>query len=276
MLGAMLGDMIGSPYEFRPVRSTEFPLFREDSVFTDDTVMTAAVADAFLACMDESGTVTADDDTVRRELVRKMKEWGRRYPDAGYGGRFYRWLFSKTSLPYNSWGNGSAMRVSAAGWIADTIGETRRLAALSAEVTHNHPEGIKGAEAAASAVFLARTGKTKEEIRLYIEKEFGYDCARTIRAIRRNYMFEVSCQRSVPEAIIAFLEGDSYEQAVRLAVSLGGDSDTQACIAGSIAEAYYGIPQEIAEQGILRLPVSFRDVLERFEKIRRAPARAQG
>ena len=259
MLGAILGDMIGAPYEFdRSPKVKEFPLFSRRSAFTDDTVMTIAVAEAL---MDSLGKT---DEEIRKALVSSMLKWGKRYPDAGYGGMFYQWLHEKNPKPYGSFGNGSAMRVSSAGWLSDTIGETRRIARLTAEVTHNHPEGIKGAEATASAIFLARSGWSKEKIRDYITEEFGYDLSRTCDEIRPGYRHIETCQATVPEAITAFLEGEDFEDVIRTAVSLGGDCDTLTCIAGGMAEAFYGIPREIEEEGRKRLPADMLSVLDRF------------
>ncbi len=263
MYGAISGDMIGAPYEFdRGNKTKEFPLFGEGSHFTDDSVMTIAVAEALLDAGD--GT----DDEIRAAVVKSMQKWGRRYPDAGYGCMFYKWLREKDPKPYGSYGNGSAMRVSAVGWLYDTLERTREAARLTAEVTHDHPEGIKGAEAAASAIFMARTGSTKDEIRGYITGEFGYDLSRTCDEIRPGYHHVESCQQTVPEAITAFLEGEDFEDVIRTAVSLGGDCDTLTCIAGGIAEAYYGIPDEIKEECRKRLPEDMLAVIDRFEKIR--------
>jgi len=259
MLGAILGDMIGAPYEFDRGRKTkEFPLFSVQSEFTDDSVMTVAVAAALM------NTLGKSDDEIRTALVESMQRWGKLYPDAGYGGMFYRWLHKKHPEPYGSYGNGSAMRVSSAGWLFSTLEETRHMARLTAEVTHNHPEGIKGAEATASAIFMARTGRSKEEIRDYIIREFGYDLSRTCDEIRPGYHHVESCQETVPEAITAFLEGTDFEDVIRTAVSLGGDCDTLTCIAGGMAEAFYGIPEEIAEAGKKRLPDPILAVLKRF------------
>ena len=220
MYGAILGDMIGSPYEFGcSMKSKDFPLFIPGSRFTDDTVMTVAVAEALM------DTLGKGEEEILRALTESMRRWGRRYPDAGYGGRFIQWLSAPDPKPYHSWGNGSAMRVSSAGWLFDTLEETRRAAARTARVTHDHPEGIKGAEAAASAVFLARTGAGKGEIRDYIARQFGYDLSRTCDEIRPGYKFDVSCQGTVPEAVIAFLEAESFEDNLRTAVSLGGDCE---------------------------------------------------
>ncbi len=225
MIGAIAGDIIGSVYERRRIKTKEFPLFHSRCRFTDDTVLTVAVAHAIL-----SGD----------SYVHSVRRIGRRYSDAGYGRSFMRWLHSNDSRPYNSWGNGSAMRVSPVGFAFSTEDEVLRQARLSAEITHNHPEGIRGAQAVALSVFLARTGHDKPSIRAAITDRFGYDLDRTLDRIRPSYAFDVSCQGSVPEAIIAFLESTSWEDAVRNAVSLGGDSDTQACMAGGMAEAFYG------------------------------------
>ena len=263
MYGAILGDMIGAPYEFdRSPKVKDFPLFSSGSHFTDDSVMTIAVADALLSLEQD-----ANDDTVHHAVSKAMRTWGRKYPNAGYGGRFHDWLFTHWQpKPYNSWGNGSAMRVSSVGWLFDTIEETRRYAKLTAEVTHNHPEGIKGAEATASAIFMARNGASKDEIRDYIIREFGYDLSRTCDQIRPTYHHVESCQETVPEAITAFLEGTDFEDVIRTAVSLGGDCDTLTCIAGAMAEAFYGIPDEMKEECRKRLPEDMLEVLDRFEQ----------
>lgn len=250
MLGAIAGDVIGSPYEGRPIKTTDFPLFSPRSRFTDDTVLTVAVAHAIL-----------HDEGYGEAL----KAFGRRYPRAGYGGNFFNWIFEEEVAPYNSWGNGSAMRVSPVGWAFDEVQRVLEEAERTAAVSHNHPEGIKGAQATALAVFRARTGAGKEEIRAEIGERFGYDVERTVDEIRPGYTFDVSCQGSVPEALVAFFDSDDYETAVRLAVSLGGDSDTLACIAGAVAEAFYGrVPEAIAANARRRLPQEFRDVLDEF------------
>ena len=259
MIGAILGDMIGAPYEFdRGNKTKDFPLFGSESEFTDDSVMTVAVAEAL---MDSAG---GNDDEIRQALTASMRKWGKRYPNAGYGGMFISWLRSEDPKPYGSFGNGSAMRVSAAGWLYDTLEETRHAAALSAEVTHNHPEGIKGAEAAACAVFLARTGSGKKEIRDYIVREFGYGLSRTCDEIRPAYTHDETCQKTVPEAVTAFLEGTDFEDVIRTAVSLGGDCDTLTCIAGGIAEAFYGVPEALAAECRKRLTPDLLAVLDRF------------
>lgn len=260
MYGALLGDMIGAPYEFdRGNKSKEFPLFCENSRFTDDSVMTIAVAEALL------DSRFLDDDSIRAALIKSMRKWGKKYPDAGYGRKFLCWLREKDPKPYGSCGNGSAMRVSAAGWLFDTLEETREKARLTAEVTHDHPEGIKGAEATSSAIFLARTGRSKEEIRDYIVQEFGYDLSRTCDQIRPSYYHNESCQKTVPEAITAFLEGTDFEDVIRTAVSLGGDCDTLTCIAGSIAEAFYGVPAILKAECRRRLPEDMAHILGRFD-----------
>lgn len=259
MYGAILGDIIGSPYEFDMGDKTkDFPLFSEDSYFTDDTVMTIAVAEAFMDAPD-------DEDMIRQRMIHSMQKWGHRYPGAGYGVRFSSWLDSKNPQPYNSWGNGSAMRVSAVAWLYDDLDTVRHMAQLSAEVTHNHPEGIKGAEATATAIFLARTGHSKAEIKAYIENEFSYGLSRTCDEIRPTYYHVESCQETVPRAITAFLEGDSFEDVIRTAVSLGGDCDTLTAIAGSIAEGFYGVPAALKSQCRARLPRTLLEVLERFD-----------
>ena len=263
MYGAILGDMIGAPYEFdRGEKTKDFPLFGIGTMFTDDSVMTIAVAEALMDTLGKS------DDEVKNAVVKSMQKWGRKYRYAGYGGMFAQWLVKKDPKPYGSYGNGSAMRVSAVGWLYDTVEETRKAARLTAEVTHNHPEGIKGAESAAAAIFLARSGKTKDEIKDYIVKEFNYDLSRTCDEIRPEYHHVESCQGTVPEAITAFLEGADFEDVIRNAVSLGGDCDTLTCIAGGIGEAFYGVPNEMKLQCRNRLEKDMLDVLERFEKLK--------
>ena len=233
MYGAILGDIIGSPFEFdRGDKTKDFKLFSRRSHFTDDSVMTLAVCEALLK-VGQDATVKEIEDTV----ISSMQSWGRRYPRAGYGGYFRRWLTARHPEPYNSFGNGSAMRVSAVGWLYDSLEKTRTVAKATANVTHNHPEGIKGAEATASAIVMARNGSSKEEIKKYIEKEFHYGLNRTLNEIRPGYHMDETCQKTVPEAIIAFLEATDFEDAIRNAVSLGGDTDTLGAITGSIAEA---------------------------------------
>jgi ADP-ribosylglycohydrolase len=255
MIGAIAGDIIGSIYERRPIKNKKFPLFDDRCRFTDDTVLTVAVAEAIL---------------VKGPYVDSVRRIGRHYPGAGYGGSFIRWLHSDDPRPYNSWGNGSAMRVSPVGFVFTSEEEVLHHARMSAEITHNHPEGIKGAQATALAVFLARTGHDKEAIRARIKALFGYDLDRTVDDIRPSYSFDVSCQGTVPEAIIAFLDSDSYEDAVRNAISLGGDSDTLACITGGVAEAFYGtVPDRIRAKVEELLPPDLWEVTRKFcEKYR--------
>ena len=263
MYGAILGDIIGSPYEFaRGSKSKDFPLFSKHSTFTDDTVMTLAVADALLDAQPD-----ADLEWIRNRLIRGMQRFGEAYPHAGYGGMFRHWLRAKDPQPYGSYGNGSAMRVSSVGWLYNDLDTVRRMARLSAEVTHNHPEGIKGAEATASVIFLARTDSTKAEIKAYIEENFHYDLSRTCDEIRPDYHHVESCQETVPEAITAFLEGESFEDVIRTAVSLGGDCDTLTCIAGSMAEAFYGVPEELKAECRKRLSEDLLEVLQRFDTV---------
>jgi ADP-ribosylglycohydrolase len=250
MIGAIAGDIIGSVYEFRRIKTKDFPLFSPFCDFTDDTVLTVAVAEAIL---------------TGRSYLEAVREIGRRYPNAGYGRFFYQWLHSKDSRPYNSWGNGSAMRVSPIGFAFQDEESVLKEAARTAEITHNHPEGVKGAQATALAVFLARTGHNKEEIRTTIQTRFNYDLDRTVDDIRPSYSFSESCQRTAPEAIIAFLDSTSYEDAIRNAVSLGGDSDTLACIAGGIAEAFYGdVPTEIRGKVMECLSPDLWDITDKF------------
>lgn len=265
MFGAILGDIIGSPYEFDIGDKTkDFPLFNETSQFTDDSIMTVAVAEA-LCNSDLSGS----EDEIKNALIKSMKKWGKKYPDAGYGTRFSMWLHLDNTEAYNSYGNGSAMRVSAAGWLRETLEETERLAKYTAEVTHSHPEGIKGAQATASAIFMARTGSTKEEIKEYIQKRYQYDLSRTCDEIRPDYHHVESCMHTVPEAITAFLEGNDFEDVIRTAVSLGGDCDTLTAIAGSIAEAYYGIDEWLMVHAMERVTEEMREVMIRFSRMRK-------
>ncbi len=261
MYGAILGDIIGSPFEFdQGNKCKDFQLFSKGASYTDDTVMTIAVAEAFLFAHTRS-----DEAWLKTRLIRCMQKWGRRYPNAGYGIRFNLWLAMDDPKPYHSFGNGSAMRVSSVAWLFEDLATVRRMARLSAEVTHDHPEGIKGAEATASAIFLARTGHTKAQIKDYIEENFHYDLGRTCDEIRPGYHHVESCQETVPEAITAFLEGASFEDVIRTAVSLGGDCDTLTCIAGSIAEGFYGVPEELKQECKRRMPKDLRQVLHQFE-----------
>lgn len=251
MLGAIAGDIIGSIYEFNNIKTKKFPLFKEINSFTDDTVLSVAVAETIL----NNG-----------DYCNNIKQYYRRYRDInyGYGIRFTDWGESENNEPYNSWGNGSAMRVSPVGFAFNDLETVLTEAKKSAEVTHNHPEGIKGAQATAAAIFLARTGKSKEEIKSYIEETFGYNLNRTISEIRPNYRFDVSCQGSVPEAIISFLDSTDFEDAVRNAISIGGDSDTISCICGGISQAFYGLPKPIAETAFGYLDEDLRKVVLEF------------
>lgn len=262
MLGAIAGDVIGSVFEHAPCTSPDFPLFTPHSRFTDDTVLTVATAEALL---------------TDGEFAAAYHAYGVRYPRAGYGGAFRRWLRDGGRRPYGSWGNGSAMRVSPVGLAATSAAEALEQAAASAAVTHDHPEGIRGAQAVALAVYLARTGAGREVIRQDVERRTGYDLSRTLDEIRPTYGFEVSCQASVPEAIIAFLEADGPVRAIRNAVSLGGDADTQAAIAGGIAEAFWGgLPAEIVREVRMRLPPEFVEVIEAFDAVYPLRGRADG
>ena len=255
IIGAICGDIIGSPYENNPIKTKEFELFHERSVFTDDTIMTLAVANWLIR-----------NKTSSDELIKELQYWGNMYPNAGYGRMFLNWLSEFHPKPYNSWANGSAMRVSPCAWAADSLNEAQDLARSSAVVTHNHPEGIKGALATVDAVYLARTGFAKDEIKVHVESEYGYDLDRSLDEIRPHYSFDVSCAGSVPESIICFFEAKDFEDTVRNAVSLGGDADTQAAIAGSIASAYWDVPKSIADEAISRLDFSLLEVFNNFEE----------
>jgi ADP-ribosylglycohydrolase len=250
MLGSIAGDVIGSRFESFPTKTTQFELFGERTIFTDDTVLTVAVADAILR--DEDFAVA-------------LRRFGRRHPSRGFGSNFYVWMHDEAAGPYQSWGNGSAMRVAPIGFAFDSVEAVLREAERSAAVTHDHPEGIRGAQAVALAVFRARQGSGKEAMREEIAARFGYDLDRTLEQIRPHYCFDVSCQGSVPEAIIAFLESGSVEDAIRKAISLGGDSDTMGCIAGGIAQAHYGgVPGELARSIRSYLTEDLLEVVDRF------------
>lgn len=266
MLGAIIGDIVGSVYEFNNIKRTDFALFSPESNYTDDTIMTIAVGNWLM-------------EREKPEDLERLEEFIVRYatdypcPMGGYGGRFRQWLFGVNEClpnslgrqPYNSWGNGSAMRVSSVGWLCNTLKEVEQTAEETAAITHNHPEGIKGAKATAVAIFLARKGYDKDTIRTVIEGRYGYNLHRTCSEIRPTYTFDESCQGTVPEAIIAFLESTDFESAIRLAVSLGGDSDTLACITGGIAEAYYkDIPDAIKDEVYRRLPSKFKELINIF------------
>ncbi len=261
MYGAILGDIVGSRFEFdRGNKSKDFELFTPECDFTDDTVMTVAVAEALM----EAGN-DADEATAKAHLVKSMKKWGKAYPNAGYGGRFISWVLSDDPEPYGSYGNGSAMRVSPAGWFYESLERTREVARWTAEVSHNHPEGVKGAESVAAIIFLARNGYDKAYIKDYVIKNFEYDLSRTCDEIRPYYHHVESCQETVPEAITAFLEGNDFEDVVRTAVSLGGDCDTLTDIAAAMGEAYYGMPEEMTAEVKKRLDLEMVTVMEKAQ-----------
>jgi ADP-ribosylglycohydrolase len=250
IIGAVIGDVIGSIYEWENIKTTDFPLFQDSCFFTDDTVLTLALCESILSGRPYKGL---------------MREYYYRYPHAGYGGSFKKFAQGNIEGPYNSYGNGSAMRTSSIGCAFDTLEEVLKKAEAYAAITHNHPEGIKGAQAVSAAIYLARTGSDKDHIRNYIQETFGYDLSRTCDDIRPDYKFDVTCQGTVPEAIIAFLESTDFEGAIRLAISLGGDSDTLGCICGSIAGAYYCVPDEIASRAESYLDEYLLGILKRFE-----------
>jgi type I restriction enzyme M protein len=242
MLGAIIGDIVGSIYEFHNIKTMKFPLFSSDSFYTDDTVMTLAIAEII-----QNGYYNDEN-----KIIDTLKKWGRSYPDLGYGGRFYQWLFSENRKAYGSFGNGSAMRISACGWYGNSEEEVKDLATKVTIVTHNHPEGLKGGIVTAMCIYYARLKKSKSFIKNYIEK--FYDIDFNYEELRRNYKFDATCQGSVPEALYCFLISDSFEETIKTAISIGGDSDTIAAIAGSIAEAYFGIPDKIKKEALKRIP----------------------
>ena len=249
MIGAIAGDIIGSVYEGNPIKTCDFPLFGRKCDYTDDSVLTVAIAYSILEDKDYTSS---------------LKRFGQKYT-AGYGASFYNWLHSSGNEPYNSWGNGSAMRVSPVGFAFNSVDEVLFEAEKSAEGTHNHPEGIKGAQATALAIYLARTGKDKKFIKEEIEARFSYDLSRSLDDIRPTYHFKISCQESVPESLIAFFESEDFEGAIRNAISLGGDADTMACIAGGVAEAFYKhIPDEIIQNVREKLPDEFLEIIDEF------------
>jgi len=252
IIGAIAGDIIGSVYEWNNVKTTDFELFSQKATFTDDSVLTVAIADCLLN---------------KKDFAKTVWEYGNKYEGRGYGGRFATWLCNDNPQPYNSFGNGSAMRVSAVGFAFNDIETVLHKAKETADITHNHPEGIKGAQATAAAIFLARKGQTKSEIKDYISLTFNYNLDDTINNIRPSYTFNETCQGSVPQAIIAFLESIDFENAIRLAISVGGDSDTIACITGGIAAAFYkGVPDDILNFATSKLPVEFIELLNEFDK----------
>jgi ADP-ribosylglycohydrolase len=253
MLGAVAGDIFGAPFERHALKKEDFDLFADHHFFTDDTVLTVATADALMGDGDYAGA---------------YRSWGRRYPNRGYGPLFHKWLGRPGSGPYGSFGNGSAMRVSPIGWAFDTLEEVLAEAGRSAAVTHNHPEGIKGAQATAAAVHLARIGATKDEIRAEISGRFGYDLGRFAAEIRPDYRFDATCRGSVPEALIAFLDADDFEHALRLAISLGGDADTQAAVTGGVADAFFdGVPGRIEAEVRAVLDTSLLEVVDRWVRL---------
>lgn len=274
MLGAIIGDVVGSVYEWNNIKTKDFEFFKPNCFFTDDTVMTVAVAKALLLTREKQSKAN-EKISFKKELIKQMQDFGKRFPNAGYGGMFAGWLVSDNPKPYNSFGNGSAMRVSPCGYIAVTLDEALLLAKVSAEVTHNHPEGIKGAQVIAAAIFLARCNRSKEEIKEYIEENF-YTLDKTLDEIRPSYSFNETCQETVPQAIQAFLESTDFEDAIRNAISLGGDSDTLAAITGSIAWAYYrqfGFPiipdlQKMQDKVYTYLPQEFIDIYEQTDQVR--------
>lgn len=261
LYGAIIGDTIGSAYEGRKrgTKTKDFEIFGENCRFTDDSVMTIAVADALLKIGNNN-----NEDESKKFFVQSMQTWGRKYINVGYSYTFRQWLLTDNPQPLPKNSNGSAMRVSSVGWFFDTLERTREVACQSAVVSHNTPEGIRGAESVASAIFLARNGATKDEIKSYVTTEFGYDLTRTLDEIRPNYYPIFRCDKSVPEAIISFLESENFEDSVRNAVSLDGDSDTLAAIAGSIAEAFYEIPEDFITEENKRLPEDIREVMTQF------------
>lgn len=259
MLGAITGDVVGSRFEFDNFKSKDFELFHNECFFTDDSVMTLAIAKSLIKYEKEK-----DIEEYKKELVDIMHEVGIRYPGCGYGGRFYEWIVKNKTEPYNSFGNGSAMRVSPVAWVACSLEDCEKLAKATAEVTHNHPEGIKGAVAVAGAIYLARTKCSMDNIKEYVSSFYTIDF--TLDEIRADYDFYEICQKSVPEAIEAFFESQSFEDAIRNAISIGGDSDTIAAITGSIAEAFYGIPEEIKETALSFLDDYLSDIADEFIK----------
>ncbi len=263
MYGAILGDIVGSRFEFdRGGHTKDFELLTDECSWTDDTVMTVAVAEALMdAGKDASG---AD---IESACTKSMQKWGQRYPYAGYGARFIHWVHAENPVPYGSYGNGSAMRVSAAGWLYDSLKRTREAARATANVSHNHPEGLKGAECTAAVIWLGRNGRTKDEIEEYVIREFGYDFSETLDEMRSRHKHDESCMDTLPKALRSFIDGESYEDVIRNAVSLGGDTDTIAAIAGGMAEGFYGMPAELRDKTRALVCDDMRDVLERFDAL---------
>ena len=271
MIGAIVGDIVGSRFEFNNHRSKDFALFAEECFVTDDSIMTLAVAKAIIeTCRTfESSVVTSgfSDDfysVLERNTIRYMQEIGRKYPNCGYGSRFYQWIFSDNPRPYNSFGNGAAMRISPVGFVARSEEEAVKMAKVVTSVSHNHVEGVKGAEATVIAIFMARTGSSKEEIRSRITRDY-YELDFTLDEIRDTYEFNETCQGTVPQAIEAFLESTSFEDAIRNAISIGGDSDTLAAITGGIVDAYYGVPTDIKEKALTYLDPLLRSIYDEWQ-----------
>lgn len=259
MIGAIIGDIAGSIYEFNNIKTTDFPIIGDNCFFTDDTVMTVAVAESLI----KGGR---NEAKTEKEMVKAMKKYGKIYPDAGYGSRFSKWLSDSDPKPYNSFGNGSAMRVSPVAWYFHSLEKVEKFAEISAKVTHSHEEGIKGAKATAAAIFLARNGRPKDYIKRYIELKYKYDFSKTLDEIRPDYSFDETCQGTVPVALQVFFEAESFEDTLRKAISMGGDSDTLAAIACSIAEGFYPIPKEIRERALAKLDKPLLSMLKKWDK----------
>ncbi len=259
MIGAIIGDIAGSIYEFNNIKTTDFPIISEDCFFTDDTVMTVAVAEALI----KGGR---NEEKTEKEMIKAMRKYGKIYPDAGYGLRFCQWLSSSDPKPYNSFGNGSAMRVSPVAWYFHSLEKVEKFAEISAKVTHDHPEGIKGAKATAAAIFMARNGRTKDYIKRYLELKYKYDFSKSLDEIRPAYKFDETCQGTVPVALQVAFESESFEDTLRNAISMGGDSDTLAAIACSVAEGFYPIPAEIKERALAKLDKKLLSMLKKWEE----------
>ena len=260
LYGAIIGDIVGSIYEFSNIKTKKFPFFPMNGYITDDSCMTIAVAKALMDWKRDGGD-------LQQKTIESMRQIGFKHPNMGYGFGFAKWLFNKESEPYNSWGNGAAMRISAVGWIGQSLTEVKRLSYLVTAISHDHIEGIKGAEATAVAIFLARTGKSKDEIAKYITDNY-YDWCSSVAELQENYSWDGSCQGTVPPAIQCFVESDSFEDAIRNAISIGGDSDTIGAITGSIAEAFYGIPDDMIEKAKAYIPEDLMQIVDKFEEKR--------
>lgn len=264
MYGAILGDIIGQPFEFdRGNKTKDFPFFAKVPHWTDDSVMTIAICDGIL-----KAGLDADEQTMKTAMITSCQLWGHKYPYAGYGGRFFQWLAKESTKPYGSYGNGSAMRVASVGWLFETLERTREVARWTAEITHNHPEGVKGAESVAAVIWMARNGKSKDEIKEYVILEFGYDLSRTCDEIRPEYFHQESCQKTVPEAMTAFFEGKDLEDVIRTAVSLGGDCDTLTDIATAMGEAFYGMNDDLRRAVMQYTTEDMHRVLMEFDNVK--------